>query len=798
MRVHQSPSAKLRNRHNARKETAVQYKEILVFIQTKLYALRKLNFARHLTFHSVYTLGVLMWGLFGALLLTQTDGFFFVDAFMLSVSAFCEAGLATVSMIVVSRDSFIVIAVLVFFGNAIMMLIYPLVARTYYLHRVLKNITAVDKAVLDEYKLWNDGTKIFICVLFLYMVISIAVGIVVLYLALQLNPIEPEMQQRGFSPLAIAAFHSLSAFANAGFALSTSQVEYYQNNPLFYTTLSVLILLGNTASPIVLRGCMTGLHAAMVATKHRLRVPTKYIHSVKYVLDNPRRVTTNLFSSKETNFLGYVLVAINMIQYVLYLASTLDREEALEEDTKSTIAAIGTFQTICTRTAGFQIVPLRNVNQGMLVVYALAMYLSAAPFLSTMYLTQDNVEQVSQLTTIGDLDSSDESDDDGDDRFRPPVLKRTEPKSIAHNIKTNFMTKHIYYLLCALVLLAFTEDGILSKRPEDVNLWYVLFEVASAYGTVGLSLGMPGHGYSLVGAFSPAGKLIITAVIFLGKHRGLPLPTDAVIDFKFNRLKRASRRKAKASLKMQERPKSMLQNVLESVQQTVESITPRTPRKKKVESKGIAILELKPREKRKTEALRAESIPTEGVSPSAGQQKLKREGSYHDVNPNLPLIQLDPNQERRLTLPIDSGGASDKSPSRRRVRTEGPEEAMGTGISPVDKLLSHIGVLAPQEESATPFVYSPRLHRRRSEVGRDRVTGGDAGDHPRCALSPKDLSRVAPMPEPEVHEDSHRPMTREASNDAMRAPLDHLPAVEALQIESSEKSVMKVESYEVT
>jgi hypothetical protein len=75
-RFHQNASAKARSRHAhiGRKETAEQYKELIVYIQTKLYALRKLNFFRHLTFHSCYSLGVFMCGLFGALLLTQTDG----------------------------------------------------------------------------------------------------------------------------------------------------------------------------------------------------------------------------------------------------------------------------------------------------------------------------------------------------------------------------------------------------------------------------------------------------------------------------------------------------------------------------------------------------------------------------------------------------------------------------------------------------------------------------------------------------------------------------------------------------
>jgi Cation transport protein len=57
----------------------------------------------------------------------------------------------------------------------------------------------------------------------------------------------------------------------------------------------------------------------------------------------------------------------------------------------------------------------------------------------------------------------------------------------------------------------------------------ILFEDASAYGTVGLSLGVPDDSYSLSGAFQTGSKLVTMAVMIRGRHRGLPLTIDRSI-----------------------------------------------------------------------------------------------------------------------------------------------------------------------------------------------------------------------------------------------------------------------------
>lgn len=57
----------------------------------------------------------------------------------------------------------------------------------------------------------------------------------------------------------------------------------------------------------------------------------------------------------------------------------------------------------------------------------------------------------------------------------------------------------------------------------------VLFEVVSAYGNVGLSLGYPTINASMSGEFKTLSKLIIIAMQVRGKHRGLPYQLDRAV-----------------------------------------------------------------------------------------------------------------------------------------------------------------------------------------------------------------------------------------------------------------------------
>ena len=89
----------------------------------------------------------------------------------------------------------------------------------------------------------------------------------------------------------------------------------------------------------------------------------------------------------------------------------------------------------------------------------------------------------------------------------------------------------IWWLGFALWLICIIErDDI---QDPGSNGWFTifscLFELTSAYGTVGLSLGTPFDNFSLSGRFHTLSKLVVCAVMIRGRHRGLPVAIDRAI-----------------------------------------------------------------------------------------------------------------------------------------------------------------------------------------------------------------------------------------------------------------------------
>jgi hypothetical protein len=83
--------------------------------------------------------------------------------------------------------------------------------------------------------------------------------------------------------------------------------------------------------------------------------------------------------------------------------------------------------------------------------------------------------------------------------------------------------------MLAWFLICIVERGKIVSGQEGFTIFAIFFEVTSAYGTVGLSTGVPYDDYSLSGAFQSLSKVIMLAVMLRGRHRGLPLAIDRSI-----------------------------------------------------------------------------------------------------------------------------------------------------------------------------------------------------------------------------------------------------------------------------
>ena len=61
------------------------------------------------------------------------------------------------------------------------------------------------------------------------------------------------------------------------------------------------------------------------------------------------------------------------------------------------------------------------------------------------------------------------------------------------------------------------------------DVFAVLFDTVSAFGTVGLSTGVPYDEYSFCGAWHTLSKIILIGVMIRGRHRGLPMAIDRAV-----------------------------------------------------------------------------------------------------------------------------------------------------------------------------------------------------------------------------------------------------------------------------
>ena len=85
----------------------------------------------------------------------------------------------------------------------------------------------------------------------------------------------------------------------------------------------------------------------------------------------------------------------------------------------------------------------------------------------------------------------------------------------------------LWYIVLGFFIITIAEGPKL--MANDFSMFAVLFEIVSAYGTVGMSLGYPTVNAALSSQFSVVGKLVVIAMMLRGRHRGLPYGLDRAI-----------------------------------------------------------------------------------------------------------------------------------------------------------------------------------------------------------------------------------------------------------------------------
>jgi len=273
----------------------------------------------------------------------------------------------------------------------------------------------------------------------------------------------------------LGIFHAVSAFNNAGFSLFSGNLTPYRSDLLVNLTISLLIILGGIGF-LVFRDILDNFHG------ERVRFST---HTKLAVL-----VTGLLIVGGTAGIWGFE------IHNNRTLGGLPPGEQIM----------VAYFHSVSARTAGFNTVDLSLMSRPALSLLILLMLVGGSP---------GSTAGGIKTTTFGIIVAS----------IWGTLKGRTDVMMFHRRIPQEIVAKS--FILAALAWGLVTGFTMVLSYSESQEFLRILFEVASAAGTVGLSTGNGGV-LSFSALFSEFGKCIIIVTMFIGRLGPLALGLFAV------------------------------------------------------------------------------------------------------------------------------------------------------------------------------------------------------------------------------------------------------------------------------
>ncbi len=266
-------------------------------------------------------------------------------------------------------------------------------------------------------------------------------------------------------------FHSVSAFNNAGFSLFSDNLMGYRGDLTINLVVTTLIICGGLGFLVL---------AELLRWRYRRRP----------VLSTHARVVLGT-----TVFL---LATGTMLIYVI------------ERGNPATLGPLGTgqallasyFQAVTPRTAGFNTIAIGSMAAPSLFLIVALMFIGASPGG-----TGGGVKTTTFTITMAAIVAT--------------VRGRRDPEVFGRRLSAETVARA--FAVEVIAFLALNAVVALLLVVERRDLMATLFETASAFGTVGLSMGHPDSPLSLSAFFSGSGKLLIMGMMFMGRVGPLTL-----------------------------------------------------------------------------------------------------------------------------------------------------------------------------------------------------------------------------------------------------------------------------------
>lgn len=390
-----------------------------------------------------------------------------VDALFTATSAICVTGL-----VVKDTGSFftpfgqLVILILVQMGGLGIMTFSTTFAILLGRKLSIRENVVIQRA-LDHHKIQGLRDLLKHILLVTFAIEAVGVGL----LFLRWNHI---LNQRPLLTLYHAIFHSVSAFCNAGFSLYRDSFIRYRSDTFTNLIMTTLIIAGGIGFVVLL-----DIPKLKLWRKDRALILSRVSLQSKLVLS-----------------LSALLIAIGMVTILVFEKDDIFAGMGLKERLLSAY-----FYSVTPRTAGFNTLPTEKLRRSTTFFTLGLMFIGASPGS-----TGGGIKTV----TFGILAAAFVAMLKNRDRIS--IFRKTIPKEVFRKALMIFILGLSWIFLFTLLLCS--AEKVQADQPNF--LLRNLFEVTSAFGTVGLTTGITPNLTSL-------GKLLVTLTILVGRIGPLTL-----------------------------------------------------------------------------------------------------------------------------------------------------------------------------------------------------------------------------------------------------------------------------------
>lgn len=263
----------------------------------------------------------------------------------------------------------------------------------------------------------------------------------------------------------LAIFHSINAWNNAGFSLFKDNLIGYQSSALVVFTITGLIIFGGIGYQVILEA---------------------YI----WLRDRLSQKTTNLVFSLDFKVATSTTLILLILGTITFFCIEIRNPQTFGSLGLGDQLLVAWFQSVTPRTAGFNTIDIGKMTTAGLFITIALMFIGASP---------GGTGGGMKTTTLRVLTSCTKAILQG----KEEVLLYDRKIAISLILKAvGVLVGSVATVILATILIALTDPKL--------DFIQILFEVVSAFATVGLSTG-------ITGSVSTAAKIILIITMYVGR-----------------------------------------------------------------------------------------------------------------------------------------------------------------------------------------------------------------------------------------------------------------------------------------